>query len=129
MTQVNELLSLLSKKTCGQVEAEKPKYVFQLSFENVNILGVFATGEARGITHRQMRSLLNKCHVNMASFVETQAEWGHADKGHQIDNIFGRRRDRHSISTANSTVNRIPSPRHQKDGTAMTTFGTVVASV
>ena len=46
--QVNNLVSLLSKETCGQVEVEKPDDVFRLLFENVNSLGVFATGEARG---------------------------------------------------------------------------------
>ena len=45
---VNDLVSLLCKETCGQVEEEKPEDVFRTFFENVNSLGVFATGKARG---------------------------------------------------------------------------------
>jgi hypothetical protein len=52
---VNDLVSLLCKETCGKVEKAKPEDVFRLFFENVNSLGVFATGEARGRKLRQIR--------------------------------------------------------------------------
>ena len=71
MKQVNDLVSFLDKETCGQVEAEKSEDVIRLLFENVNSLGVFATGEARGSKLRQMRYLLNKWTAYMASFIET----------------------------------------------------------
>ena len=52
---VNDLVSLLCKETCGKVEKAKPEDAFRLFFENVNSLGMFATGEARGRKLRQIR--------------------------------------------------------------------------
>ena len=76
-----------------------------------------------------MRYLLNKWNVDMASFVETKADWRHADKGRKFDNLFARGRDRRSIAAYNSTVKRILSPISRRGGTAMMTFGRAVASV
>ena len=73
--------------------------------------------------------LLNKWNVDMASFVETQADWRYADKGHQFDNLFARGRDRHSISAYTSTVKRVLCPRNWRGGTVMMTFGRAVAGV
>ena len=58
MKQMNDLVSLLGNETCGQVEVEKPKDVFQLLFENIDSLGVFATGEARGSKQAQTDEVL-----------------------------------------------------------------------
>ena len=87
-------------------------YVFKLIFENVNSLGAFATGEARGRKLRQRRYLLKRWDVDMASFTETQVDWRHADEGHQFDNLFARERDRRSVVAYNSTVMKILSPRY-----------------
>ena len=126
---VNDLVSLLCKETCGKVEKDKPEDVFRLLFENVNSLGVFATGEARGRKLRQIRYLLKKWDVDMASFAETQVDWRHADEDHQFDNLFARGSDRRSVAACNSTVRKIPSPRNQRGGTAMMAFGRAVARV
>ena len=123
------MVSLLYKETCGQVGEEKPKDAFRFLFDFVNCLGVFATGEVRVTKHRQMRYLLNKWNVDMVSFIEAQIEWTHADKWHQVDNLFARRRNRHSVAACNSTVRKILSSRNQRDGTTMMTFGRAVANV
>ena len=120
---------LLCKEVCGQVEEEKPEDVFQILFENGNSLGVLATGEARGENIRQMRYLLKKWNMNMASFVETQVDWRHADEGHQFDNLFTRGRDRHSVAAYTSAVRRILSPRNQRDDTGMRALGRAVARI
>ena len=72
------------QEICGKVEKDKPEDVFRLLFENVNSLGVFATGEPRGKKLRQMQYLLKKWDVDMASFAETQVDWRHADDGASI---------------------------------------------
>jgi hypothetical protein len=111
MKQVNDLVSLLlGKETCGQVEAEKPKDVFRLLSENINSLGVFSAGETGGNKLRQTRYLLNKWNVDMASFVETQAGWRHADEGHQFENLLVCGGVRHSVAAYNFTAKRILSP-------------------
>ena len=56
------------------------------------------TGEARGSKLRQMRYLLNKWNVDMASFVETQVDWRQANKGRQFENLFVCGRDRCSVA-------------------------------
>ena len=63
------------------------------------------------------------------SFTETQANWRHVDKGHQFNNMFACGSDRRSVVLYSSTVMKIPSPRNQRDGTAMMTFGRAVASI
>ena len=73
--RINELVLLLRKKMCGQVEIEKPNNVLQLLFENVNSLGVLLTGKTRGQKLKQMRHLLKKWGVDMASFCLTKVEW------------------------------------------------------
>ena len=65
----------------------------------------------------------------MASFAEIQVDWRHVDKGHQFDNLFARGSDRRSVFAYNSTVRKILSPRNQRGGTVMMTFGRAVASV
>ena len=65
----------------------------------------------------------------MASFTETQVDWRHAEKGHQFDNLFPHGSDRRSVVAHNSTVRKILSPRNQRGGTVMMTFGRAVASV
>ena len=91
----NNLVSLRCKETCGKVEEDKPEEVIRILFENANSLGLFTICEARGRKLRQMRYLLNKWNLNMAHFTETQVDWRNAEKGHQIDNLFARGRDRH----------------------------------
>jgi hypothetical protein len=78
---------------------------------------------------RQIRYLLKKWDVDMASFAETQVDWRHADEDHQFDNLFARGSDRRSVAACNSTVRKIPSPRNQRGGTAMMAFGRAVARV
>jgi hypothetical protein len=100
-----------------------------LLFGNVNSLGVFATGKARGRKLQQMQHLLKVWDVDMVSFAKTQADWRHTDKGHQFDNLFAPGSDRRSVATRNFTVRKILSPRKQRGGTVMMTFGRAVASV
>ena len=106
-----------------------PEDVIQILSENSNSLEVLATGESRGRKLTQMRYLLNKWNVDMASFVEIQVDLRHADEGHQIDNLFVRGYDRHSAAAYKSTVKRILSPRKQRGGIAAMAFGRVVASI
>ena len=58
--EVKNLIFLLGKKTCGQVDTDKPEDGFRILFENVISLGVFTIGEARGRELRQVRYLLHK---------------------------------------------------------------------
>ena len=57
---VNSRVVLLCKETCGKIERDKPEDVLRLLFENINSLGVFATGKARGRKLRQMRYVLKR---------------------------------------------------------------------
>ena len=65
----------------------------------------------------------------MTSFVKTQADWRHADEGHQFKNLSVCGGVRHSVAAYNFTAKRILSPRSQRFSTAVVTFGRAVESV
>ena len=102
---------LLREETCRNVEFEKPNDVLCLLFENVNSLGMFSIDRARCQKLKQMRLLLKKLGVGMASFVETQVDWRHISRGQQFDNLFAHGLGRHRVAVYTATVGKTYSPR------------------
>ena len=75
-----------------------------------------------------MMYLLNTWDVDMASFVETQADWRHVNTGRHFINLFACGRDRHIVTEYTFTVKRILNLKGQRCGTIMMTFGRAVTS-
>ena len=76
-----------------------------------------------------MQYLLKRWDVDISSFAETQVDWRHTGKEHQFDGLFALGSDKRIVIVLNFTVRKILSPRNQRGGTVMVTFGRVVTRV
>ena len=126
---ISELVNELREHERGHVEKEKQSNTVRVMFENVNSLGVFATGKARNRKLRQLRHVIKEYEVDMTSFVETQVDWRHAGKNRQFDVLFGLGKERRSVAANNRTVVKKYSVRDQAGGVAMMTTGRTTGSV
>ena len=77
----------------------------------------------------QLQYVLRKWDVDTSFFAETQDDLRHANEGHSFDNLLVCGSDRRIVISYNFTVEKILSPRNQRGGTVMMTFGKAVASV
>ena len=126
---INDMVQSLREQERGHVEKEKPSDTMRVMFENVNSLGVFATGKSRNRKLRQLRYLIKEYEVDMTTFAETQVDWRHAGKNRQFDTLFGLGKDRRSVAACNRTIKRTYSARDQAGGVAMMTVGRMTGSV
>ena len=59
----------MREETAGKVDLKKPCHVLRLLFKNVNSLGIFSSGRAKGLKLNQMRYLIKKYDINVAAFL------------------------------------------------------------
>ena len=127
--KVNNIISLLREEACGKVDLKKPSNVLRLLFENVNSIGVFASGRARGQKLNQMRHLIKKYDIDVASFVETQVDWRQVRESSLFENLFAVGQDRRTVAANNVTDKKLFTDRNQRGGTAMMTVGRMSVNV